>query len=139
MNGSTEREGRVEKKVITTEGAPAAIGPYSQAVGGAGMIFLSGQIPIEPSTGTLAEGGIGEQTEMVLRAAGKILESSGSDLARVVKVTVYMTDLGKFAEMNEVYARFFPESPPARSAVQVAALPRGAGVEIDMIALAGRD
>jgi 2-iminobutanoate/2-iminopropanoate deaminase len=134
-----EGERNMEKKIFSTDRAPAAIGPYSQAVGGGGLIFLSGQIPIDLSTGALAETGIGEQTEMVLAAAGKILESSGSDLARVVKVTVYMSDLGKFQEMNEVYARFFPGSPPARSAVQVAALPKGAEIEVEMIALEGRE
>ena len=129
----------MEKKTYAADGAPAAIGPYSQAAGGGGLVFLSGQIPLDVRTGQIVEGSVAEQTEMVLSAAGKILESAGSGLDRVLKVTVFMTDLARFAEMNEVYARFFPERPPARSAVQVAALPRGARIEIEMIALGGEE
>jgi 2-iminobutanoate/2-iminopropanoate deaminase len=124
------------RETLSSEGAPRAIGPYSQAVRAGGFIFVSGQIPIDRVTGEVISGGIGPRTEAVLMAAAAILEDAGSGLGRAVKVTVYMTDLGSFAEMNEVYSRFFPEDPPARAAVQVAALPKGVDIEIDVIALA---
>jgi 2-iminobutanoate/2-iminopropanoate deaminase len=127
----------MSKETLSTDGAPAAVGPYSQAVRAGGLIFLSGQLPIDPGSGRLERGAISGQTEMVLTAVQNILEEAGSGLERVVKVTVFMTDLGGFAEMNEVFARFFPADPPARSAVGVAALPKGAGIEIDVIALDG--
>ncbi len=127
-----------ERKVIASGAAPAAIGPYSQAVQAGGLVFVSGQIPLDPATGGPVAGGVAAQTERVLTSLRAILEAAGSGLDRVVKTTVFLTDLGAFAELNAVYARFFPERPPARSTVQVAALPRGVGVEIEAVALAGR-
>jgi 2-iminobutanoate/2-iminopropanoate deaminase len=123
-------------KIVSTPHAPAAIGPYSQAVVSKGFAFLSGQIPLDPATGKIIEGGIGEQTERVLENLKAALESCGSSLAQVVKTTVYLKDMDEFARMNEVYARYFPEKPPARSTVEVARLPRDVRVEIDCIAVA---
>lgn len=125
-----------ERGVIVSNGAPAAIGPYSQAIRCGGFVFISGQIPLDPASGQVVTGGIAIQTERVLESLRAILEASGSGLGRVVKTTVFLTDLGGFGEVNEVYARFFPEAPPARSTVQVAALPRGVGIEIEAVALA---
>jgi 2-iminobutanoate/2-iminopropanoate deaminase len=125
-----------ERSIVTTPLAPAAIGPYAQAVRAGGLVFVSGQIPADPATGALVEGGVREQTERVLRSLGAVLDAAGSGLDLVVKTTVFLTDLGRFAEMNEVYGRFFPKDPPARATVQVAALPRGAAVEIEAVALA---
>jgi 2-iminobutanoate/2-iminopropanoate deaminase len=124
----------LSKQVISTPNAPAAIGPYSQAVRVGNLVFVSGQIPLDPVTGQLVGGDIGVQTEQVLRNLAAILEAAGSSLAQVVKATVYLRDLGEFGRMNEVYARFFAESAPARATVQVARLPRDAGVEIDVVA-----
>jgi len=126
-----------DRRIIASAGAPAAIGPYSQAVSAGGLVFVSGQIPLDPATGLLVEGGIAAQTERVLSSLRAVLEAAGSGLDRVVKTTVFLTDLGAFAEVNEVYARFFAAAPPARATVQVAALPRGAGIEIEAVALAG--
>ncbi len=126
------------KQIVETGEAPRAIGPYSQAVVAGGLVFSSGQIPIDPATGEFVPGGIREQTEQVLRNLSKVLEAAGSGLDRVLKTTVYLADMDDFAAMNEVYGRFFTESQPARSTVQAARLPRGARVEIDVIALAGR-
>ena len=125
------------KQIITTERAPQAIGPYSQAVVANGFVFASGQIPIDPETGQFVEGGIVEQTEQVLRNVSNLLEAAGTGLARVVKTTVFLADMNDFAAMNETYARFFGENPPARSTVQAARLPRDARVEIEVVALAG--
>ena len=125
------------KRIIKTEDAPKAIGPYSQAVVAGGFVFASGQIPTDPATGQFVEGGISEQTRQVLRNLSKVLEAAGTGLERVVKTTVFLADMDDFAAMNEVYARFFKENPPARSTVQAARLPRDARVEIDVIALAG--
>jgi 2-iminobutanoate/2-iminopropanoate deaminase len=125
------------RRVVKTEGAPGAIGPYSQAVVAGGFVYASGQIPIDPSTGQFVEGGIREQTAQVLRNLSNVLEAAGSDLARVVKTTVFLADMNDFAAMNETYATFFKEEPPARSTVQAARLPRDARVEIDVVALAG--
>jgi len=125
-----------ERSVVATAGAPAAIGPYAQGVLAGGFLFVSGQVPLDPATGALVPGGVGAQTERVLRSVAAVLEAAGSGLGKVVKTTVYLTDLGAFAEMNEVYARYFPADPPARATVQVAALPKGAAVEIDAVALA---
>ena len=125
-----------ERRVIASAGAPAAIGPYSQAIRAGGLVFVSGQIPLDPATGQVVEGGIAEQAERVLESMRAILEASGSGMERVVKTTVYLTDLGRLAEVNEVYGRFFPHAPPARATVQVAALPRGVGIEIEAVALA---
>ena len=126
------------KQIVETEEAPRAIGPYSQAVVAGGLVFSSGQIPIDPATGQFVSGGIAEQTEQVLRNLSKVLEAAGSGLDRVVKTTVYLADMGDFAAMNEVYGRHFTGEQPARSTVQAARLPRGARVEIDVVALAGR-
>jgi 2-iminobutanoate/2-iminopropanoate deaminase len=125
------------KQIIATERAPQAIGPYSQAVVANGFVFASGQIPIDPETGQFVEGGIAEQTEQVLRNVSNLLEAAGTSLARVVKTTVFLADMNDFAAMNETYARFFGENPPARSTVQAARLPRDARVEIEVVALAG--
>jgi 2-iminobutanoate/2-iminopropanoate deaminase len=125
------------KQIIATEHAPQAIGPYSQAVLAGGFVFASGQIPIDPETGQFVEGGIAEQTEQVLRNVSNLLKAAGTSLARVVKTTVFLADMNDFAAMNDVYARFFGEQPPARSTVQAARLPRDARVEIEVVALAG--
>lgn len=124
----------MSKQVISTPNAPAAIGPYSQAVRVGNLVFVSGQIPLDPATGQLVGGDIGVQTEQVLENLAAILEAAGSRLAQVVKATVYLRDLGEFGRMNEVYAKFFGENPPARATVQVARLPREAAVEIDVVA-----
>lgn len=124
-------------KIIATERAPKAIGPYSQAVTWQGLIFLSGQIPLDPETGQLVEGDIAVQTERVLGNLQAVLEAAGSSLAQVLKTTVYLKDMGEFARMNEVYARYFPGAPPARATVEVARLPREARVEIEAIAAVG--
>jgi 2-iminobutanoate/2-iminopropanoate deaminase len=124
----------LSKQVISTPNAPAAIGPYSQAVRAGNLVFVSGQIPLDPATGQLVGGDIGVQTEQVLENLAAILEAAGSSLAQVVKATVYLRDLGEFGRMNEVYAKFFGENPPARATVQVARLPREAAVEIDVVA-----
>ena len=126
-----------ERRIVKTEGAPGAIGPYSQAVVAGGLVFASGQIPLDPATGEFVEGGIAEQTEQVLRNLSKVLEAAGSSLSLVVKTTVFLADMNDFAAMNEAYAGFFAEEPPARSTVQAARLPRDARVEIDVVALAG--
>jgi 2-iminobutanoate/2-iminopropanoate deaminase len=122
------------KKILSTPHAPAAIGPYSQAVEAGGLVFLSGQIPLDPATGQLVEGDAALQAERVLANLGAVLESAGLTFGNVVRSTVFLTDLDDFARVNEVYARRFTSDPPARVTVQVAALPRGAKVEIDMIA-----
>jgi len=124
------------RHVIATEHAPAALGPYSQAIQTDNMIFTAGQVPLAPATGAIEAESIEEQTEQVLQNLSAVLEAAGSGMSRVVKMTVFMTDLADFAAMNAVYARYFPENPPARSTVQVAALPLGAKVEMDAIALA---
>jgi 2-iminobutanoate/2-iminopropanoate deaminase len=122
------------KKIISTDRAPKAIGPYSQAVVVGGFAFLSGQIPLDPATNQLIEGDVAAQTERVLENLKAVLEASGSSLAKVVKTTVFLKDMGEFARMNEVYSRYFPESPPARATVEAARLPRDVRVEIDCIA-----
>ena len=121
---------------IQTETAPAAIGPYSQAIRANGLVFCSGQIPIDPATGKFVAGGIGEQTEQVLKNLSAVLEAAGSSLERVVKTTVFLADMAEFAEMNEVYGRFFTGQTPARATVAAAGLPRDAKVEIEAVALA---
>lgn len=122
------------KDRVHTESAPQAIGPYSQAVKASGLVFTSGQIPIDPATGVVIEGSIAEQTERVLNNIKAVLEAAGSSIERVVKTTVFLADLGDFGEMNEAYGRFFADVPPARSTVEVSRLPRDARVEIDAIA-----
>ncbi|HEX6184456.1 MAG TPA: RidA family protein [Pyrinomonadaceae bacterium] len=125
------------RQIVKTGEAPQAIGPYSQAVVAGGFVFASGQIPLDPRTGEFVAGGVAEQTEQVLRNLTKVLEAAGAGLDRVVKTTVYLADMNDFAAMNEVYGRYFPENPPARSTVEAARLPRDARVEIDVVALAG--
>lgn len=124
------------REVIATPSAPQAIGPYSQAIRANGFVFVSGQIPLHPATGQLVEGGVAEQTERVLANLEAILKAAGSALDQVVRTTVYLKDMGEFAAMNEVYARFFPREAPARATVEVARLPKDVRVEIDAIALA---
>ncbi|MCS7055625.1 MAG: RidA family protein [Thermoflexales bacterium] len=124
------------RTVVHTDAAPKAIGPYSQAIVAGGLVFCSGQVPIDPATGELVLGGIEEQTHRSLRNLKAVLEAAGSGLDRVVKTTVFLQNMGDFAAMNAVYATYFPHDPPARSTVEVAKLPRGALVEIECIALA---
>lgn len=124
------------KEIISTTQAPAAIGPYSQGVRGAGIIITSGQLPIDPATGTFAGDGIAEQTRQSLKNVQAVLEAGGSSLGNVLKTTVFLKNMDDFAAMNEVYATFFEGEPPARSAVEVARLPKGALVEIEAIAFA---
>jgi len=122
------------KQVINTSAAPAAIGPYSQAIQVGNLIFTSGQIPIDPATGSFVEGGIKEQTRQSLSNVQAILREAGLSMSNVIKTTVFMADMNDFAAMNEVYAQFFAEPFPARSAVAVKTLPKGALVEIEVIA-----
>ena len=124
------------RKAIVTSEAPAAVGPYSQAVAAGGTLYCAGQIPLDPVSGEIVAGGVSEQTERVLENVGGVLRANGMDFSHVVKATVFMTDLGRFGEMNAVYARFFHPPYPARSTVQVVALPRGAQVEIEVVAVA---
>lgn len=121
-------------RTISTDKAPKAIGPYSQGIAASGFLFLSGQVPLDPGTGQLVQGTVQEEVTRVLENLKAVLEASGSGLHRVVRTTVYLTNLEEFTAMNEVYARYFGEHRPARSTVQVSALPRGARVEIDAIA-----
>ena len=122
------------KKVISTTKAPAAIGPYSQAIEINGILFISGQVPIDPSTGKLIEGGITEQAEQVMKNIGAILHSAGYDYPDVVKSTVFLSDISNFKAMNEVYGKYYTTNPPARSAFAVKDLPLGALVEIETVA-----
>ena len=124
------------KNIVSTPNAPGAIGPYSQGVitSAPALIYTAGQIPIDPATGEMKNNTIEEATEQVLHNVEAILTAAGASMNDVIKVTVFMTDLSEFAAMNEVYARFFGSNPPARSAVQVAALPKGARIEIEAIA-----
>lgn len=122
------------KKIISTENAPKAIGPYSQAKEANGFIFISGQVPIDPATGKLVEGGIREQTEQVLKNIGAILEAAGLGFEHVLKCTCLLSDMDNFAAMNEVYAHFFTQNQPARAAYGVVKLPLGALIEIECIA-----
>jgi len=124
-----------EKRVVKSDAAPAAIGPYSQGIRAGNLLFVSGQIPLDPKTGEMVAGDIAEQVTRVLENLKEILESGGSGLDRVVRTTVYLSDLGEFQKMNEVYRRYFSAQPPARSTVGVGALPKGARVEIDAIAV----
>jgi 2-iminobutanoate/2-iminopropanoate deaminase len=123
------------KKIIATERAPKAIGPYSQAIVHNGLAYLSGQIPLDPTTGQLVEADIVPQTTRVLENLKAVLEACGSSLDQVVKTTVYIQDMGEFAKMNEIYAQYFSQNPPARSTIQAARLPRDVRVEIDAIAI----
>lgn len=123
------------KETVSTENAPGAIGPYSQAVKVGGMVFCSGQIPIDPKTGEFVSQLVSEQTEQVLKNLGEVLKAAGTSLDNVVKTTVFLADMNDFVEMNDVYSRFFNENKPARATVQAARLPRDAKVEIECIAI----
>jgi 2-iminobutanoate/2-iminopropanoate deaminase len=127
------------RQAVHTEKAPAPLGgaPYSQAIISGDLVFASGQVPLDPATGALVDGGVSEQTEQVLRNVQSVLEEAGSGLDRVLKTTVFLTDLGSFAAMNEVYARHFTAPYPARSTIEVSALPAGAAVEIECTAVRG--
>ncbi len=125
----------MSKEVISTSNAPAAIGPYSQAIRAGNLLFVSGQIPLNPQTGEMTGETAAEQARQVLQNLQAVLEAGGTSLQHVVKTTIFLTDLTQFSAVNAVYAEFFPENPPARSTVQVAALPRGAQVEIEAIAI----
>ena len=120
---------------VQTDQAPAAIGPYSQAIRAGAFVFVSGQIPIDPATGEFVAGGIGEQTERVLKNLSAVLEAAGSGLDKVVKTTVFLANMKEFSQMNEVYAKYFTGAPPARATVAAAGLPRDARVEIEAVAL----
>jgi 2-iminobutanoate/2-iminopropanoate deaminase len=122
------------RTTISTGGAPAAVGPYSQAVRWGNLIYTAGQLGLDPQTGQLAEGGIEAQTRQALTNIQAILEAAGTSMANVIKTTVYLQDIGDFRAMNEVYATFYPDTPPARSAVQAAALPLGGLIEIEVVA-----
>ncbi|MGD9253947.1 MAG: RidA family protein [Holophagae bacterium] len=123
------------RQIVSTPDAPAAVGPYSQGIATDGLVFTAGQIPIDPATGKVEAETIEDQTRQVLENVEAVLRAAGSGLDRVVKMTVFMADLGQFQQMNGVYAEFFPEAPPARSAFQVVALPLGVQIEIEAIAL----
>lgn len=124
------------REIITTDKAPGAIGPYSQAIKTGGMVYCSGQIPIDPATGEFVSDDVVEQTEQVLKNLSAVLEAAGTSLSNVVKTTVFLADMGDFAAMNEVYGRYFSENKPARATVQAARLPKDARVEIECIATA---
>lgn len=122
-------------EVISTENAPGAIGPYSQAIKAGGMVFCSGQIPIDPATGEFVPGDVAEQTDQVLKNLVEVLRAAGAGLEHVVKTSVFLADMGDFVAMNEVYGRYFSDNKPARATVQAARLPKDARVEIDCIAV----
>ena len=126
----------MSKEIVSTTNAPGAIGPYSQAIKAGGMVYCSGQIPIDPVSGAFVSEVVGEQTEQVLKNLSAVLDAAGTGLNNVVKTTVFLADMNDFAEMNEVYGRFFSENKPARATVQAARLPRDAKVEIECIATA---
>lgn len=122
------------KKVIQTNSAPAAIGPYSQAIDIGNLVYCSGQIPLDPATGQVLTGDVKAQTELVMKNIEAVLTAAGLTFQNIVKTTIFLTSMGDFQTVNEVYGRFFPEQPPARSTVAVAALPRGVNVEIEVVA-----
>ena len=124
------------REIISTDKAPGAIGPYSQAIKTGGMVYCSGQIPIDPVTGEFVSNDVTEQTDQVLKNLSAVLEAAGTSLGNVVKTTVFLADMSDFAAMNEIYARYFGENKPARATVQAARLPRDAKVEIECIAVA---
>ena len=126
---------KIEKNIITTDKAPAAVGPYSQATATGNLVFTAGQIPLDPANGKLVTGDIEEQTHRVLQNVQALLQEARSSLATVIKTTVFMTDLADFSRMNAVYSEYFPSEPPARSTVQVTALPLGAQIEIECVAM----
>jgi 2-iminobutanoate/2-iminopropanoate deaminase len=121
------------RKVISTDQAPSAIGPYSQAISANNFLFISGQLPVDPASGKLLDGGIGDKTRQILRNAEVIANEAGTHLGKVVKTTIFLTDLGDFQSVNAAYGEYFSEAPPARSTVQVAALPLGSNIEIEFI------
>jgi len=121
------------RKVISTKDAPAAIGPYSQAIATKNLLFISGQLPIDPTTGKMLDGDIGARTRQIIENAAAIAKEAGTDLNRTVKTTMFLTDLADFQQVNAAYAAFFANEPPARSTVQVAALPLGSNIEIEFI------
>lgn len=123
------------RKIIYTQNAPEAVGPYSQAIEANGMLFISGQIPIDPSTGKIVEGGIEEQTEQVMKNIGAVLEAAGYQYKDVIKSTCLLSDMDNFKAMNEVYGKYYPENPPARAAFAVKTLPLNVMVEIETIAV----
>ncbi|MBF0499528.1 MAG: RidA family protein [Candidatus Riflebacteria bacterium] len=125
----------MKRSIISTSHAPAAIGPYSQAIRTGDMLFTSGQIPIVPSSGKIETVDIAGQTKQVMANLDEVLKAAGTDFSRVVKATIFLTDLGNFATVNEIYATCFPKDPPARSCVQVSKLPKDALIEIEMIAI----
>lgn len=124
----------MNKEVIATKGAPEAIGPYSQAIRSGDLLFCSGQVGLDPATGELVEGGVAAQAERALLNLGAVLDAAGGNFTDVVKTTVYLTDIADFAQMNDIYARYFGIKPPARSTVAVRALPKGAAFEIEALA-----
>jgi 2-iminobutanoate/2-iminopropanoate deaminase len=123
------------RQVIQTDHAPAAVGPYSQAIKTDALVFTAGQIGLNPATGKLVDGGIEAETQQVLNNLKAVLEAAGTNFERVVKTTIFLTDMGEFATVNGIYGQFFGQAPPARSTVQVAGLPLGARVEIEAVAL----
>lgn len=123
------------KKIIKTDSAPAPVGPYNQAIVAGNLVFTAGQIPLDPKTGALVGNNVQEQAEMAIQNLGEVLKAAGSSFAKVVKTTVFLKDMNDFAAMNEVYAKYFSEASPARSAVEVARLPKDVLVEIECIAL----
>lgn len=125
----------MQKKEVATKQAPAAIGPYSQGIQAGSLVFVSGQVPLVPETGTLLEGSIAEQTSQVMKNIEAILQEAGGDLESIVKTTIFLTDLGDFQEVNQAYGAFFQAIPPARATIQVGALPLGARVEIEATAV----
>ncbi len=127
----------IERTIIATKEAPGAVGPYSQGIAADGFVFTAGQVPINPASSKVEATTIEDQTRQVLTNVDAVLRAAGSSLDRVVKMTVFMTDLGDFQAMNGVYAEFFPSNPPARSAVQVVALPLGVQIEMEAVALTG--
>ena len=135
LPGGRETDGR--RAVIATDMAPRAIGPYSQAVRAGDFLFVSGQIPLDPSTGELVGGDAARQTHRVMESLREVVEAAGGTLAAVVRTTIYLTDLGEFGPVNEAYASYFPADPPARATVEVARLPKGAAVEISAVAWLG--
>ena len=133
--GAVNFDKTVQKEIVATENAPGAIGPYSQAVKAGDFVFVSGQIPIDPKTGNFVSEDVAEQTEQVLKNLSAVLKAAGSGLKNVVKTTVFLQDMNDFAKMNEIYARYFTESFPARATVEAARLPKDARVEIEAIAI----
>ncbi|PID77631.1 MAG: reactive intermediate/imine deaminase [Deltaproteobacteria bacterium] len=123
----------MERNIISTNDAPGAIGPYSQAVIAGGLLFISGQLPIDPATGKMLTGDIASKTSRIMQNLQAIAEQAGTSLARAVKTTIFLTDLADFQEVNEAYGKYFPAEPPARSTVQVAALPLGSNIEIEAV------